>query len=196
MHHHFDIKSWLIFFVFHYSFSPEPQWRSWPSLLSGPTMGSEYLAIFIHILMVLFHFVYFQHVIRVCYAIQTQSVSSFLYLISSSFVSGDFVFAVSSDDNSEFWLSTDDSPLNLKLIAWVGMVCILSSQVFRGKFLILVFVTFPSVFNFHFLDGKRMDSPGWVWEVFQSDLQTSLVSEVGNVLTLVGLTSYTNSSNW
>uniref|UniRef100_A0A669AX89 Beta-1,4-N-acetylgalactosaminyltransferase n=1 Tax=Oreochromis niloticus TaxID=8128 RepID=A0A669AX89_ORENI len=34
---------------------------------------------------------------------------------------GDFVFAVSSDDNSEFWLSTDDSPLNLKLIAWVGM---------------------------------------------------------------------------
>uniref|UniRef100_A0A3B4FNQ5 Hexosyltransferase n=1 Tax=Pundamilia nyererei TaxID=303518 RepID=A0A3B4FNQ5_9CICH len=71
--------------------------------------------------MVLFHFVYFQHVTRVCYAIQTQSVSSFIYLISSSFVSGDFVFAVSSDDNSEFWLSTDDSPLNLKLIAWVGM---------------------------------------------------------------------------
>ncbi|KAM9792704.1 beta-1,4-N-acetylgalactosaminyltransferase 3 [Neosynchiropus ocellatus] len=33
---------------------------------------------------------------------------------------GEFVFAVSSDDNSEFWLSSDDSPLNLSLLAWVG----------------------------------------------------------------------------
>ncbi|XP_053710875.1 beta-1,4-N-acetylgalactosaminyltransferase 3-like [Synchiropus splendidus] len=33
---------------------------------------------------------------------------------------GEFVFAVSSDDNSEFWLSSDDSPLNLSLMAWVG----------------------------------------------------------------------------
>ncbi|CAK6951129.1 beta-1%2C4-N-acetylgalactosaminyltransferase 3 [Scomber scombrus] len=33
---------------------------------------------------------------------------------------GEFVFALSSDDNSEFWLSTDDSPLNLQLMAWVG----------------------------------------------------------------------------
>ncbi|KAM9807442.1 beta-1,4-N-acetylgalactosaminyltransferase 3 [Neosynchiropus ocellatus] len=33
---------------------------------------------------------------------------------------GEFVFAVSSDDNSEFWLSSDDSPLNLRLLAWVG----------------------------------------------------------------------------
>ncbi|XP_030587121.1 beta-1,4-N-acetylgalactosaminyltransferase 3 isoform X2 [Archocentrus centrarchus] len=36
------------------------------------------------------------------------------------YADGDFVFAVSSDDNSEFWLSTDDSPLNLQLQAWVG----------------------------------------------------------------------------
>uniref|UniRef100_A0A671VUD4 Beta-1,4-N-acetylgalactosaminyltransferase n=1 Tax=Sparus aurata TaxID=8175 RepID=A0A671VUD4_SPAAU len=33
---------------------------------------------------------------------------------------GEFSIAVSSEDNSEFWLSTDDSPLNVKLLAWVG----------------------------------------------------------------------------
>uniref|UniRef100_A0A8C1IVR0 Beta-1,4-N-acetylgalactosaminyltransferase n=1 Tax=Cyprinus carpio TaxID=7962 RepID=A0A8C1IVR0_CYPCA len=33
---------------------------------------------------------------------------------------GDFQFAVSSDDNSEFWLSSDDSPLNARLLAYVG----------------------------------------------------------------------------
>ncbi|XP_052453761.1 N-acetyl-beta-glucosaminyl-glycoprotein 4-beta-N-acetylgalactosaminyltransferase 1 isoform X1 [Carassius gibelio] len=33
---------------------------------------------------------------------------------------GDFQFAVSSDDNSEFWLSSDDSPLNARLMAYVG----------------------------------------------------------------------------
>lgn len=36
------------------------------------------------------------------------------------YADGDFVFAVSSDDNSEFWLSTDHSPLNVKLLAWIG----------------------------------------------------------------------------
>ncbi len=35
---------------------------------------------------------------------------------------GDFQFAVSSDDNSEFWLSSDDSPLNARLLAYVGKV--------------------------------------------------------------------------
>lgn len=33
---------------------------------------------------------------------------------------GEYVFALSSDDNSEFWLSSDQSPLNLLLRAWVG----------------------------------------------------------------------------
>ncbi|TRY82902.1 hypothetical protein DNTS_011648, partial [Danionella cerebrum] len=33
---------------------------------------------------------------------------------------GDFQFAVSSDDNSEFWLSSDESPLNARLLAFVG----------------------------------------------------------------------------
>lgn len=37
--------------------------------------------------------------------------------------SGEFVFALSSDDNSEFWLSTDDSPLNAQMLAYVGEVC-------------------------------------------------------------------------
>ncbi|XP_068595176.1 beta-1,4-N-acetylgalactosaminyltransferase 3-like [Brachionichthys hirsutus] len=33
---------------------------------------------------------------------------------------GEFVFALSSDDNSEFWLSTDESPFNVQLLTWVG----------------------------------------------------------------------------
>ncbi|XP_056595922.1 N-acetyl-beta-glucosaminyl-glycoprotein 4-beta-N-acetylgalactosaminyltransferase 1 isoform X2 [Triplophysa dalaica] len=33
---------------------------------------------------------------------------------------GDFQFAVSSDDNSEFWLSSDENPLNSRLMAYVG----------------------------------------------------------------------------
>ncbi|XP_029010260.1 N-acetyl-beta-glucosaminyl-glycoprotein 4-beta-N-acetylgalactosaminyltransferase 1 isoform X2 [Betta splendens] len=36
------------------------------------------------------------------------------------YANGAFLFAVSSDDNSEFWLSTDESPANLQLLAWVG----------------------------------------------------------------------------
>ncbi|KAF0041164.1 hypothetical protein F2P81_007062 [Scophthalmus maximus] len=36
------------------------------------------------------------------------------------FADGEFVFAISSGDNSELWLSTDDSPLNLNLVAYVG----------------------------------------------------------------------------
>ncbi|XP_073706587.1 beta-1,4-N-acetylgalactosaminyltransferase 3 [Garra rufa] len=36
------------------------------------------------------------------------------------YTDGDFLFAVASDDNSEFWLSDDDNPNNLKLRAYVG----------------------------------------------------------------------------
>ncbi|XP_049580010.1 beta-1,4-N-acetylgalactosaminyltransferase 3 isoform X1 [Syngnathus scovelli] len=36
------------------------------------------------------------------------------------YTDGEFVFALSSADNSEFWLSTDESPSNLQLLAWVG----------------------------------------------------------------------------
>ncbi|XP_051580880.1 beta-1,4-N-acetylgalactosaminyltransferase 3-like [Myxocyprinus asiaticus] len=36
------------------------------------------------------------------------------------YADGDFLFAVSSDDNSEFWLSDDENPANLKLRAYVG----------------------------------------------------------------------------
>ncbi|XP_075043970.1 N-acetyl-beta-glucosaminyl-glycoprotein 4-beta-N-acetylgalactosaminyltransferase 1 [Mixophyes fleayi] len=35
---------------------------------------------------------------------------------------GDFQFAVASEDNSEFWLSTEDSPSSAQLIAYVGRV--------------------------------------------------------------------------
>ncbi|KAI4899815.1 hypothetical protein NFI96_013767 [Prochilodus magdalenae] len=34
--------------------------------------------------------------------------------------SGDYIFAISSDKNSEFWLSTDETLQNLKLLAYVG----------------------------------------------------------------------------
>ncbi|XP_063045252.1 N-acetyl-beta-glucosaminyl-glycoprotein 4-beta-N-acetylgalactosaminyltransferase 1-like [Engraulis encrasicolus] len=34
---------------------------------------------------------------------------------------GEFQFAISSDDNSELWLSSDDNPLNTHLLAYVGM---------------------------------------------------------------------------
>lgn len=35
---------------------------------------------------------------------------------------GDFQFSVSSDDNSEFWLSPDESPLNARLLVYVGQL--------------------------------------------------------------------------
>ncbi|MCJ8735801.1 hypothetical protein PDJAM_G00251560 [Pangasius djambal] len=35
---------------------------------------------------------------------------------------GDFQFAVASDDNAEFWLSSDESPLNARLLVYVGQL--------------------------------------------------------------------------
>ncbi|XP_061532771.1 N-acetyl-beta-glucosaminyl-glycoprotein 4-beta-N-acetylgalactosaminyltransferase 1 isoform X1 [Phycodurus eques] len=35
---------------------------------------------------------------------------------------GDFQFSVSSDDNSEFWLSPDESPVNARLLVYVGQL--------------------------------------------------------------------------
>ncbi|XP_037539106.1 N-acetyl-beta-glucosaminyl-glycoprotein 4-beta-N-acetylgalactosaminyltransferase 1 [Nematolebias whitei] len=39
-----------------------------------------------------------------------------------SYRDGDFQFSVSSDDNSEFWLSPDESPLNARLLVYVGQL--------------------------------------------------------------------------
>lgn len=35
---------------------------------------------------------------------------------------GDIQFSVASDDNSEFWLSPDESPAAAQLVAFVGKV--------------------------------------------------------------------------
>lgn len=35
---------------------------------------------------------------------------------------GDFQFSISSDDNSEFWLSSDESPLSARLLVYVGQL--------------------------------------------------------------------------
>lgn len=55
-----------------------------------------------------------------------QSSSNWSPLLTPLFsflLPGEFVFAVSSDVSSEFWLSTDGSPLNVELLSWVGKVC-------------------------------------------------------------------------
>uniref|UniRef100_A0AAV2KQI1 PA14 domain-containing protein n=1 Tax=Knipowitschia caucasica TaxID=637954 RepID=A0AAV2KQI1_KNICA len=43
---------------------------------------------------------------------------------------GEYIFALDSAKNSELWLSSDESPLNVVLRAWVGKVCLLSSTQF------------------------------------------------------------------
>lgn len=43
------------------------------------------------------------------------------YLLAFNF-SGDFVFAISSADGSELWLSTDDDPKHSRKIAYLGEV--------------------------------------------------------------------------
>ncbi|NWQ84534.1 B4GN4 acetylgalactosaminyltransferase, partial [Columbina picui] len=47
------------------------------------------------------------------------------------FKDGDFQFSVASDDNSEFWLSSDESPSNARLAAFVGKL--LHKQDDRGS---------------------------------------------------------------
>ena len=47
---------------------------------------------------------------------------------SLSHFTGDYKFAIASDDTSELWLSTDNDPQNLRKIACVGcidQVCLL-----------------------------------------------------------------------
>ena len=47
-------------------------------------------------------------------------------------LSGKYTFAISSDDSSELWLSSDENPSKVKLIAWVGNRTLLSGT-FKTK---------------------------------------------------------------
>ena len=51
-------------------------------------------------------------------------IANFYFFISS----GKYTFAISSDDSSELWLSSDENPLKVKLIAWVGNRTLLSGS--------------------------------------------------------------------
>lgn len=86
-------------------------------------------------------------------------------------LSGEFVFALSSDDNSELWLSTDNSPLNVGMMVYVGKVC--SSW---GLFHIQPDYYY-SVLLFTFsLDRCRMVSSRGVQQILQPNFQANLVS--------------------
>lgn len=84
---------------------------------------------------------------------------------------GEFVFALSSDDNSELWLSTDDSLLNVGMLAYVGKVC--STQalfcIHPDYYDLVLIFTLP-------LDRRRMVSSRGVQQILQPNLQTSFVS--------------------
>lgn len=82
---------------------------------------------------------YYTHLIHPPTHIANQSVS--LSPFFSRHLAGEFVFALSSDDNSEFWLSTDVSPLNVQLLASVGKVC-MPSHTLSGYFLILLVIKY------------------------------------------------------
>lgn len=84
---------------------------------------------------------------------------------------GEFVFALSSDDNSELWLSTDDSPLNVGMLAYVGKVCSTRAlfSILPDYYDLVLIFTFP-------IDRRRMVSSRGVQQILQPNLQTSLVS--------------------
>lgn len=98
-------------------------------------MVSGYLVIYIRTLMVSHVLIYYMLLIPPS-PHPLQSICLFFSLFYCH-LSGEFVFALSSDDNSEFWLSTDVSPLNVQLLAIVGKVR-MSSHTLSGHFLILL----------------------------------------------------------
>lgn len=68
------------------------------------------------------------------------------------------MFALSSDDNSELWLSTDDSPLNLQLLAWVGKVRM--SVIFSTSGVPFLFMLCHAVIFIHGFPFARLEKSG------------------------------------
>lgn len=52
-------------------------------------------------------------------------VARFDLIISARFFPGEYIFAIASDNNAEFWLSSDDTREKIKLMAYLGKVKIL-----------------------------------------------------------------------
>ena len=66
---------------------------------------------------------YHSNISRQKTSLQHKSNNFFLSVVAFA---GKYTFAISSDDSSELWLSSNESPSNVKLIAWVGNRTLLS----------------------------------------------------------------------
>ena len=75
--------------------------------------------------------------------------------------SGDFVFAISSADGSELWLSSNDDPKNSKKIAYLGKVSKLNNLFGQTKLCCLYWLFFRGgnlVYRSNFLFGNSSET--------------------------------------
>ncbi|KAG9352448.1 hypothetical protein JZ751_020862 [Albula glossodonta] len=94
---------------------------------------------------------------------------------------GDFQFAVASDDNSEFWLSPDENPLNAQLLAYVGTLG--SEWTAPGEFSKFRSQNSKSVQQYYFevlhkQDDKGSDHVEVGWRPFLPGLKYEVIESV------------------